>query len=322
MPTVSQLYGTLLKDGRVEPIDSFLGDRRYGLNVSLSTLKLYQALGKRCLPLLPEEPERLTQSAARSMVAQLTEQTNHWHGKEHRSSDGGINVCIRTMNAFFRWGTENGYFERDRSGRNRGEGQIVRVPQRRVEKTVLPVYSEQHLSRIMEYRPSTLNDQRVRTLFILAADTGCRISELTNLQRDKIDFEKCNAKVYGKGRKERMVPFSPETRRIVLGWLRTHEHDYVFPTRTGTPISVRNAERDLATMLKKLGIPPARMIFHAARRTFATAWLKNGGDLLTLQQVLGHADLDTTRRYLQIDTDILRDKHASASPLARIGKGR
>lgn len=273
--------------------DTFLQERKFLKNVTPNTIQSYQSVGKLCIPRLAS----LDQSAANALIVQL---------REAGKTASGTNVCIRTLNAFWKWAYEN-------------EHAPARVHLRllKTEKKVLPTYSEQHLRAIVDARPTNLNHQRVRAMFLLAVDTGARLTEIRLLKREDVLMDQRFIKLYGKGRKERIVPFSVEARRVLWTWMRAHDHAYVFATRTGTSVSLRNAERDLGTLLDKLGLPRIAMIFHSTRRTFATVYAQRGGDLFRLQSTLGHADLSTTRRYVNLTPEDLALKHGELSPLSK-----
>ncbi|HEX2462142.1 MAG TPA: site-specific integrase, partial [Vicinamibacterales bacterium] len=100
-----------------------------------------------------------------------------------------------------------------------------------------------------------------------------------------------------------LVPFSFELRRVLFRWEQTTERqrwqsDWLFPTRASTRLGQRNALRAHYLLLKRLNIPKSG--FHRLRHTFATSYLQNGGDVVRLSRVLGHAQLTTTMRYLHL----------------------
>jgi len=129
-------------------------------------------------------------------------------------------------------------------------------------------------------------------------------------------------KVRGKGRKERIVPFSSALRRVLFQWLKRRQDplrsDWLFPTHTGNHISHRNAARAHYELLKRLGLPQCG--FHRLRHTFATSWLRNGGDVVRLSRVLGHSQLTTTMHYLHMQTQDLQQSHQQVSILERLSK--
>jgi site-specific recombinase XerD len=92
--------------------------------------------------------------------------------------------------------------------------------------------------------------------------------------------------------------------------------DLMFPAREGGRWDQRNALRSLYCLLKRLGVP--RSGFHRLRHTFATQYLRNGGDVVRLSIILGHSEVSTTMKYLHLLTEDLRRPHQSLSILNRL----
>src|SRR5580765_6088932 len=105
--------------------------------------------------------------------------------------------------------------------------------------------------------------------------------------------------VTGKGRKQRVIPFSLELRRILAKFLveyRPHAHQLAFSTLEGRKLGQRNVLRDVKAMCARFGFAPPGRTIHATRHTFATAYLQRGGNLFLLQRALGHSSLEMMRR--------------------------
>jgi len=143
----------------------------------------------------------------------------------------------------------------------------------------------------------------------LVLDTGLRPSEMLNLQRDDIDFSNLILKVLGKGRKERLVPFSPELRKRLF---------LAFAGFGGTRWEKRNSTTSLYLLQDKVGLP--RFGWHRLRHTFATNYLRQGGDIVRLSMVLGHSQITTNQRYLHLLTEDLSASHQSVD-LESVGVG-
>lgn len=100
-------------------------------------------------------------------------------------------------------------------------------------------------------------------------------------------------------------------------WLKSHSQESVFATRTGTTLSIRNAQRDFGKLLKRLQIDGVRRKIHALRHTFAVNYIRNGGDVFRLQRILGHTTLEMTRRYVNRQTEDLQAVHNKLSLLSQ-----
>jgi len=130
-------------------------------------------------------------------------------------------------------------------------------------------------------------------------DTGCRISEALTLRVSEIDFDNLLVTLDGKGRKQRVVPFSFELRRALFRHVtELRKPDLLlFASRNETRLGRRVVLRDVKVLCNRLGfVPPARTL-HACRHTFGANYIRRGGSVFHLQKVLGHSSLEMTRRY-------------------------
>ena len=142
--------------------------------------------------------------------------------------------------------------------------------------------------------------QRNKAIIEVLFSCGLRVTELVNLKLSDIFEEEKFIRVFGKGRKERLVPISSVALKIKPG-----EEDYVFLNRRGAHLTrtmilimIKNAALDAG--IKKTISP------HTLRHSFATALLKGGADLRVIQALLGHEDLGTTEIYTHLETSDLR----------------
>jgi integrase/recombinase XerD len=125
----------------------------------------------------------------------------------------------------------------------------------------------------------------------------------------------------GKGSKERIVPFGSNTRT----WLRTYLKrrgdqpvDLLFVTEYGEQVTVYHLDHRLKIYAKKADITGVKVSSHQFRRVFAVNFLRNGGDLFSLQKLLGHTSLEMVRRYANLNDDDVKRAHKLYSPLDRM----
>ncbi|WP_372735100.1 tyrosine recombinase XerC [Nocardioides sp.] len=153
--------------------------------------------------------------------------------------------------------------------------------------------------------------------------TGIRVGELVGLDLDALDRERDLVRVFGKGRKERSVPFGVPARRALGRWLDVGRPQ--LRTETSGPalfLGVRGAridQRAVRTMVHQriAAVPGAPdMGPHGLRHTAATHLLEGGADLRSVQELLGHASLATTQLYTHVTTDRLRAAYRQAHPRA------
>ena len=138
-------------------------------------------------------------------------------------------------------------------------------------------------------------------LFVkIMATTGARLSELLQFKWGNIIEGECVLK--GKGNKYRQFYFSPELQKEVKDYMKNTQcsiDGYVFVNRFGKRISTRGLPQQLKTWGDKCGIDRSKMHPHAFRHFFAKMYLKKTKDFIQLADFLGHANIDTTRIYLQ-----------------------
>ncbi|MEC7708287.1 MAG: tyrosine-type recombinase/integrase, partial [Candidatus Thermoplasmatota archaeon] len=152
----------------------------------------------------------------------------------------------------------------------------------------------------------------------LMLDTGLRVSELCALDIDDIDKEDLSALVIGgKGEKDRTVLFTQSSVEVLESWepIRERRLRYagdvglraVFVSSRGRRINPRSIQKMMDRLADAADIPKSRLSPHTLRHTFATGLLERGADLVTIQRLLGHSSIATTRVYLEIGDQTLRE---------------
>jgi len=148
---------------------------------------------------------------------------------------------------------------------------------------------------------------------------GLRISEALGLKR--ADFgSRDTVTVTGKGRKERMVPVLPQVAKLIADYVALCPYDLpadgpLFVGAKGGPLSARVVQLSMARLRGALGLAETATP-HALRHSFATHLLARGGDLRSIQELLGHASLATTQIYTEVDAERLIEAYRSAHPRA------
>jgi integrase/recombinase XerC len=159
---------------------------------------------------------------------------------------------------------------------------------------------------------------RERAILEVLYTAGLRVSELTGLDWERIDADAGVARVYGKGRKERLAPLG----RPALAALEAYRHACggphagpVFRNARGGRLTPRSVARNLRGHVLAAGIR-TKTTPHTLRHTFATHMLGAGADLRAIQELLGHASLSTTQRYTHVDLRHLMEAYDRAHPRA------
>ena len=264
----------------------------------------------------------LTLQDGRAFVQSLMERKTRYPGHDIRPEiEGGlapqtIHGFVRSLRTFASWLQREGYTEDNIF-------QAIKPP--KLPQTLIQPLTEDEIRRLLLAVPrDTHEGVRSYAIVLLFLDTGIRLSELVNLKISDIDFVVGQFRVLGKGAKERLVPMGLTARRAVI---RYKEHvrpqpvrpleDRLFLTVAGDPISRDSVTRIIERLARRAGIP--RLHPHLMRHTFAVRYLVNGGDVFTLQKILGHSTLEMTRRYVTLASGDVKDKHRQYSPIDNLG---
>lgn len=170
--------------------------------------------------------------------------------------------------------------------------------------------------------PSTPLGLRDRAVFELLYAAGIRLSELTALDVDKVDLKFQYVRVFGKGRKERIVPIGEYAVEALSAYLKDGRPQLAKPDETalfvnyrGERLSQRGVQYLLDKHIEKTAI--AKNISpHSLRHSFATHLLDAGADLRVVQELLGHVSLSTTQVYTRISQSKLKSVYNKAHPRA------
>jgi integrase/recombinase XerC len=161
---------------------------------------------------------------------------------------------------------------------------------------------------------------RDAAVLALLYGSGLRVSEALALKRGDLAAAGDAVTVTGKGRKQRMVPVLPQVQKLVAAYVVLCPHDLpdggpLFVGAKGGPLSPRLVQLAMARLRGALGLPETATP-HALRHSFATHLLGRGGDLRSIQELLGHASLSTTQIYTEVDAEHLIAAYRSAHPRA------
>lgn len=198
----------------------------------------------------------------------------------------------------------------------------------KAHKSLPPVLRADEASSLIEAATEHADDgspvglRDVAMLELLYA-TGIRVGELVGLDVDDVDRERNVVRVFGKGRKERTVPFGRPAARALDFWLRQGRPLLAGPD-SGPAVFLgargrRIDQRAVRTVVHRriADVPGAPDIGpHGLRHTAATHLLEGGADLRSVQELLGHASLATTQLYTHVTTDRLRRAYQQAHPRA------
>ena len=196
-----------------------------------------------------------------------------------------------------------------------------RVPRVEVDPPPTRALSREEL-RAVERETDRLASSRDRAIMVLLLRTGLRIGELADLDVADLRLTQRTGELvvrHGKGDRRRVVPLSRSARAALRAWLTdgarhpsrpAREEEPLWLSRTGARLSVRSLSKLVSTVLASAGIDESA---HALRHTLATRLVRDHGrDLALVADVLGHADVKTTRRYARSE---LEDRRAALEDL-------
>ena len=265
----------------------FIRERQFLSNVTPATLEWYKHSFKWLRTESPSEHE------LKDAVLRM---------REKGLKATGCNSAIRAINAYLKW-----------------SGSPLKVPELKEPQLILPTFSERQVSLLVKWKPRGFYQRRLHLLVLFLLDTGCRISEALALRVREIDLDNLLVTLDGKGRKQRLVPFSFELRRVLFRFVTDYSRKpdlLLLACRNETVLGRRVMLRDVKRHCHRLGFDPPARTLHAFRHTFAVNYLRRGGGVFHLQKVLGHSTLEMTRRYANLMTEDLQAVHERVSLLS------
>lgn len=217
---------------------------------------------------------------------------------------------ISAVRSFYRWMLREDHVQADPT---------ARLSSPKVPRKSPRFLDVQDASAVVE-RPTQQGwyQTRNRALLELMYGAGLRVSEAVGLDVTHVDLDERLVRVFGKGSKERIVPFGPPAAQALGEWIEQMGGEgALFRNRSGGRLSSRSAwriVRDAGLNNGVVGTHP-----HALRHSCATHLLGAGADLRTIQEQLGHASLTTTQRYTHVDAAHLLNVYRAAHPTAQGG---
>ena len=181
----------------------------------------------------------------------------------------------------------------------------------------LPIYlTEDEINKLLDIPLHNEYDYRNKAMLELLYATGLRISELINLKVNDVDFDECIVRVFGKGKKERIVPIADVALKYLFIYLNKYRaiilgsslSDYMFISNSKKNISRQAFFKILKKEANRSGIEKI-VSPHVLRHSFATHLLSHGANLRVIQELLGHEDISTTEIYAHLINEKLKDDY-------------
>lgn len=223
-----------------------------------------------------------------------------------------LQTYIRQLRVYLLWLYKEGYMETNLHEK-------YKLP--KADKKLVNVLSDEEIDALLKKFDRVNSEIKVRNACIVALmlDSGLRVNEVVSLDYDNVFLTQNIVKVFGKGQKERTVPIGTYTKKVLykyIAGLRSmpeYETKSLFISKDKTPLTYASVKMLFTRLSKSTGID--RLHPHLLRHTFATRYLINGGDTISLQQILGHTSLEMVRRYSHLASSQLLCKHKKFSPI-------
>src|SRR3989338_1771408 len=284
-------------------IDKFIRYLQIEKEVSPHTLRNYTIDLRSFADFLGEEKiEGVTYLTLRKYLA-------HLRGINlNKSSVARRLSCLRS---FFRFLMREGYIKTN---------PISGLSTPKKDKKLPAFLDEDEVTKLLEIPGGDLTGLRDKAILESLYSSGMRVSELTGISTDNIDFVAEVIKLYGKGKKERIVPIGGKAVEAIRKYRQKLPQKFssknaMFLNKRGERLSDRTVRRIVNKYIlltcKKENISP-----HTLRHSFATHLLNRGADLRAVQELLGHENLSTTQIYTHVSTQRLKEAYDKAHPRA------
>ena len=218
-----------------------------------------------------------------------------------------IQSYIRALRAFLSWLYSEGHISEDITKK-------FKLP--KAESKVIDILSDEEIAAVLQACRESPQSERDLAIIYLMLDSGLRLNEVVTAQADKLHLMERYLIVSGKGNKQRIVPFGATTANYLIDMATSGS---LFKLADGRPMS-EHALKDLFRRIRnKSGVE--KLYPHLLRHTFATRYLINGGNIFTLQAILGHTSLEMVKRYLHLANSAVRKDYDRFSPVECMKRG-
>jgi integrase/recombinase XerD len=281
-------------------VESFLIDRQTG-NLSPNTIQFY----RRDLNKFAAYCDAVGISTLESLRADSLRRFLLWLERKGHNP-GGIHAHYRIVKVFLRWWAD------EIDARDYGN-LFKKVKAPKVNNRPLPPVPLENVNALVKTCGKNWHGKRDRAVILALLDTGARAREFLALDLSNVDLRSGAVQIAkGKGSKARTVFIGKTTRRAVRRYIRIRNRGPLWTTQDGYRLTYSGLRGMLRRRAESAGV--AFPTPHAFRRAFALNMLRAGTDLETLRRLMGHADLQVLRRYLDLLDSDLQRAHAIASP--------
>ena len=245
------------------------------------------------------------------------EEIRHFLADKRRQglAPSSLDTYFRTLHTFWKWAEQ--------------EYSLLHNPMQgierpRIPKKLPPYLSDDEIYRLLAAAGNSRNPERDRAILLLLLDTGIRAGELVRLRIQDVDLANGMITVFGKDKEERRIPISRTTTKALRAYIgeriESPDAPVFLSSKTGKAFTVGGL-RDLVRRLGEAAGLQRRIYPHLFRHTFAYRWIKMGGNLEKLRQILGHSRLDTTSIYAVARLEDIVEEHHRLRPADKLVEG-
>jgi len=262
----------------------------------------------------PTPIDSITKSHIRAFIRYLQEEARTPRS-EKPLSQLTVQGYVRTLKAFFSWATREEYLETN---------PMPNIPVPKAVTKIINTLSQEQIATLFNVcRNRDSLGCRNLTVILLLLDSGMRVSELVNIDVDDVNLTEGHLKIRrAKGNKERLVPIGSLVQKMLWKYLHcyrprplTDKVTRLFLSDSGLSLTKSGIQQMLRRLGKQASISGVRCSPHTFRHTFAKNYLLNGGDIFSLQKILGHSSLASVRSYLNLFATDIKKQHQRFSPV-------
>ena len=272
-----------------ELLDTFLSAKKIE-GCSDKTIHYYQSSIVKLLKGLSKSIKEICTNDIRRYLAEIQEENN--------LSKVTIDNLRRIFSSFFSWLEDEDYI---------AKSPVRRIHKVRTDTLVKEVLSDENIETLRD----SCNEPRDLAMIDLLLSTGVRVGELVKMNRDDIDFQERQCKVFGKGNKEREVYFNARTKIHLQRYLESRTDDnpalFVSLAKPHTRLTISGVEMRLRKLGKEAHLYKVHP--HKFRRTLATMAIDRGMPIEQVQKLLGHVRIDTTLHYAMVNQQNVKIAH-------------
>ena len=237
-------------------------------------------------------------------------------------SPATIQGYIRTLKAFFSWATREEYIRSNPMA-------VIQMPKSPTK--IISTFTDEQLAKLTDAcLRSNINGHRDLTILLLFLDSGLRVSELVGIELVDVSLSEGHIVIrQGKGKQERIVPVGSIVQKSLWKYINLHRSKpltdniaNLFLSDNGLPLTKSGIQQMMRRLAGRAGITEVRCSPHTFRHSFAKRYLINGGDIFSLQRILGHSSLASVRLYLNLFACDIKKQHRRFSPVDRLADSR